>query len=451
MQKGLNATSSMGRVLILGLLLFIAINLGKAKNMLSNTIYLPIHNYDYAEIGTNIILCVITIFSLGLLLITREPLPRKIQPGVIVIFLGIIFGYMIALKAETFFYLYLALEISAFSTYALIATNTKRLLSIEGGIKYFLGTSISSLFFLLGISILYLLTSTMNIRQISNIFAFSNDVLLFHIGLLMIVIALISKLAMAPLHWFTIDAYQSASLFVSSFLMTVPKTALLLILSRLMSQFPSSWLNCCILLLMLVTLVQQTVQAFGQIKLRRFVVFTMTVNNVILIAPLLIASKENSFSILPSLLSYFLPLMLLFYVLEFLVNPNETVNNLSLIQNPIILLGLLISVISFAGVPIFGGFLLKYFILVHLLSYQELGLIVVVLVITLLPMYYYLRIALTLFFTTRAHQEFTDLDLSSYSFECHGFSTEVATKIFGILCLVNIIIILFEVESIIFL
>jgi NADH:ubiquinone oxidoreductase subunit 2 (subunit N) len=452
MRLNLNLTNYVIRLLIFSLFLVVMKNLSEVSNLMSDREIYLFHSVDFFNICFSTILLVITIFCLGLLFIANDPSPKNIQPAISVIILIFLYGYTTAVEAENFFFLYLVLEASAFSAYCLIALNSMKLISIEGSIKYFLGSSIASVCILLGISIVYSLTGTMNVGCVSNYFVSENSNLLLF-AILLIVIGLLSKLAMAPLHWFTIDSYQSAPLFISSFLMTVPKVSLLLILSNIFYQFPSPVLNSCALILMLITGFQQTVQAFGQVKLRRFIVFTMTVNNVILLAPSFITTVENPFSILPSILSYFLPLLLLLYIFSLIMNSQEKVSSLSLLTNPFIILNFLISMISFIGIPLLGGFLMKYFILSHLLSFQELGLVFLIVTMTLLPVYYYLRIIQMLFFTKEFKQEVTYFALAdklARREQYQPFNQSFVAEVLCILLLLNVFVSVYEIQAVFF-
>jgi NADH-quinone oxidoreductase subunit N len=451
MHKQLNLTSFVVRLAILGLLLVAIEQLFIVMQSMHFMEKFYYYTSDIYSLCTNIVLLIVAIFCFGLLLNTKEPALKNIQPVIILIGLIFLYGYTTAIKAETFFYLYLSLEISAFCTYALLGLNSKNLLSNEGAIKYFLGHSLASILFLVATSILYSLTGTTNISQISNLFFISENHYLMSFAILMIIISLVSKLALAPLHWFTIDAYQSAPIFVTALLMTVPKIALLSILYHIYCLFSSSFNYYCVLFLLLLTFFQLSIQAFGQLKLRRFVVFTMTVNNVILLAPLLIASKENSFSILPSLLSYFIPLLLLFNILCLLRNPDEKLENLSLLKNPLLILALLSSMVSFTGIPVLAGFLLKYFVFVHLLSFQDLGIIFFIVVITLIPAYYYLRFVQALYLVRNYSPEFTYFPFLDLNAKKRQTNLLWLTQMLCILLFLNIIIFVLQFESLFFL
>jgi NADH:ubiquinone oxidoreductase subunit 2 (subunit N) len=155
-----------------------------------------------------VICAILLLTGLSLVLLKTEIINnQKLNENTIVILISIAtFGYIAAMTAQTLFYLYVTLEIAAFASYTLVGANLRNLRLIEAAIKYYLGTSLTSLLFLLGIAIIYSKTGTMNINQIAEIFTYNADVGLIS-GIVFIILGLVSKLALAPVHWFTIDTY----------------------------------------------------------------------------------------------------------------------------------------------------------------------------------------------------------------------------------------------------
>lgn len=108
-----------------------------------------INNVTNVTSYSNLILYILVAFCFTLLLNYKLTEFKTLTPSAIIMILITIYGYILAINAETIFYLYLALEISAFSTYALLGMNSKRIFSNEGAIKYFLGNSLASILLLL--------------------------------------------------------------------------------------------------------------------------------------------------------------------------------------------------------------------------------------------------------------------------------------------------------------
>jgi NADH:ubiquinone oxidoreductase subunit 2 (subunit N) len=155
MRQSLSATTGLIKLLFASVIGLTLVNILDAVTL----------SMESTKITGNIFILVMT--TLSLVCIITET--RNLNGISIIIFI-VVAGYIVALDTETFINLYLALEVAAFGSYALIGANTNRLTSIEGAIKYFLGTSISSLSLILGISILYSSTGSTNIGLISQSF-----------------------------------------------------------------------------------------------------------------------------------------------------------------------------------------------------------------------------------------------------------------------------------------
>ena len=93
--------------------------------------------------------------------------------------------------------IYLSLELQAFSSFILISKNRSSIKGSEAGLKYFILGSISSGIYLLGLYFLFVNSLSLNI---SDIILFSDNNL-FILGILLVILSIIFKLALSPLHF----------------------------------------------------------------------------------------------------------------------------------------------------------------------------------------------------------------------------------------------------------
>ena len=134
--------------------------------------------------------------------------------------------------------LYMGLEIMSLSLYALIASARDRSVAIEAALKYFVLGAIASGLLLYGMSMIYGITGSLDIAQISN-FArastlASQQTLILNFGLVFLVIGVAFKLGAVPFHMWVPDVYQGSPTSVTMFLSTVPKIAAISLLIRLL-------------------------------------------------------------------------------------------------------------------------------------------------------------------------------------------------------------------------
>lgn len=112
------------------------------------------------------------------------------------------------------FNLYVFFEIMSISSYALIAFRRSGL-SIEGSIKYLIIGSLGTSFILLGVTLLYGLTGTLNIADIAGKLSIINSTaastpLILILALTFFVVGFGMKIGMIPFHAWLPDAYQAA-------------------------------------------------------------------------------------------------------------------------------------------------------------------------------------------------------------------------------------------------
>ena len=149
-----------------------------------------------------------------------------------------ILGMLIMVSGHSLLTLYLGLEIMSLSLYALIATARDRTAAIEAALKYFVLGAIASGLLLYGMSMIYGISGSLNIAQISNFASAatlgSQQTLILNFGLVFLVIGVAFKLGAVPFHMWVPDVYQGSPTSVTMFLSSVPKIAAVAILIRLL-------------------------------------------------------------------------------------------------------------------------------------------------------------------------------------------------------------------------
>ncbi|MEQ9131002.1 MAG: monovalent cation/H+ antiporter subunit D family protein [Salinisphaeraceae bacterium] len=115
------------------------------------------------------------------------------------------------------FNLFVFLEISSLSSYALIALGTKRR-ALLAAFQYLVMGTIGGTFLLIGIGLLYIMTGTLNMADLAARLPAVADTRTVEAGLAFIVVGASLKLALFPLHAWLPDGYAYAPSAVSAFL-----------------------------------------------------------------------------------------------------------------------------------------------------------------------------------------------------------------------------------------
>jgi len=139
-------------------------------------------------------------------------------------------GGMLLASSADLITMYMALELSTMPAYVLVGYRRGDVAGLEGALKYFLLSLLTSLIMLYGLSFLY---------GISGTTAFGGLTLegagpLGLVAGLLTLVGLFAKLSAAPFHFWAPDAYAGAPASTVAFVSTVPKIAGAVVLVRLL-------------------------------------------------------------------------------------------------------------------------------------------------------------------------------------------------------------------------
>jgi NADH-quinone oxidoreductase subunit N len=159
------------------------------------------------------------------------------------LFLTALLGAMMMSSSGDLITLFVGLELLSISSYILAGIRKHHLQSNESAMKYVINGGISTAITLFGMSYVYGLTGTTNLKGMSSVLTSIFDtqqVYLLGLAFFMILIGLSFKVASAPFHMWAPDVYQGAPTPVTAFLSVVSKTAgFVLIVRLLLSIFAS--------------------------------------------------------------------------------------------------------------------------------------------------------------------------------------------------------------------
>jgi len=139
------------------------------------------------------------------------------------------------------FNVFVFLEISALSSYALISLGRERQ-ALTSAYQYLIMGTIGATFFLIGVGLIYSQTGTLNMQDMATILPGVVHLKTVDTGFAFIMIGIALKLAMFPLHLWLPNAYTYAPSVVTVFLAaTATKVAVYVMLRILFTVFPHSF------------------------------------------------------------------------------------------------------------------------------------------------------------------------------------------------------------------
>jgi multicomponent Na+:H+ antiporter subunit D len=167
----------------------------------------------------------------------RAELAPRLQPLFFTLLLLCLAGLLGIVITGDAFNLFVLLEISSLSTYALISLGRDRR-ALTAAYQYLIMGTIGATFYLIGIGLLYMLTGTLNMADLAVRIPELSGSSTLHTAFAFITVGLALKLAMFPLHLWLPNAYAYSPSVVTAFLAaTATKVALYAMIRFIYSVF----------------------------------------------------------------------------------------------------------------------------------------------------------------------------------------------------------------------
>jgi len=321
-----------------------------------------------------------------------------------------ILGMMVMVSGHSLLTLYMGLEIMSLSLYALIASARDRSVAIEAALKYFVLGAIASGLLLYGMSMIYGITGSLDIAQISN-FArastlASQQTLILNFGLVFLVIGVAFKLGAVPFHMWVPDVYQGSPTSVTMFLSTVPKIAAIALLIRLLidglGDLQHYWSDL-LMIIAVLSIALGSLVALMLSNIKRMLAYSTISHIGFVLLGFVTGVVEGYGAAVFYILVYILMSLAAFGSIIVLNKNGFEADQISDYQglskhSPWFALIILVVMLSMAGVPPFIGFYSKLFILQQVIAEGYVILAVIAVVFAVISAYYYLQIIKTMYF-----------------------------------------------------
>ena len=317
-----------------------------------------------------------------------------------VLLLASILGMNLMAASANLVMLYLAIETTSIPLYVLAGFLRGDEKSTEAGFKYLLFGLLTSTVMLYGFSLLFGFSGTADLYAIAG--KLRSELLLGVIFLL--IVGLGFKVSIAPFHFWAPDVYEGAPTPVTGFLSTASKAAGFAVILRLfMASFQGNaeqW-TMVFAVLAAVTMTIGNLLALPQKNIKRMLAYSSVAHaGYILIGVAAIYRSEASLSelavtsVIFYLVAYLATNLAAFgIVMAFarVAGSDEIAayNGLSR-KHPGLALGMLVAMLSLAGMPPFGGFVAKVFVFAAAVESNLIWLAVVGILNSIVGVYYYL-------------------------------------------------------------
>ena len=296
--------------------------------------------------------------------------------------------------------LFLGIEILSISMYILAGSKKFDLASNEAAMKYFLTGSFATGFLLFGIALIYGSTGSFNLNEIALHSAANSHIMpqYFSIGVILIMIGLSFKLAVAPFHFWAPDVYHGSPTLITAYMATVVKIAGIAAFYRLFNICFSSvseiWVRT-LLIFSVATILAGNLAGLYQNNMKRLLAYSSISHAGYMIMGIVALNKTSASALLLYATSYSLVTIAAFGIIilvrEARQNDDiETFNGLAR-TNPYMAFTLTVAMLSLTGIPPLAGFAAKYYLFTTAMENGYLGLVILALIGSAISAVYYFK------------------------------------------------------------
>ena len=296
---------------------------------------------------------------------------------------------------------YLGLELSTIPLAAAANFDLSKRRSSEAAMKMIISSAFSSALLLLGISLVYGVTGSLDFAGITaNLSAEPLQILAF----VLLISGFAFKISAVPFHLWTADVYEGAPVAVTAFLSVVSKASVLFVfVSALYTVFKplaAIWYNV-VFVLALATIIIGNLFALRQQNIKRFLAFSSIAQVGFILVGISAGSQAGMASVVYFILVYVFSNLAAFGVVSVVsaLAGKENIEDYKAFHatNPLLSWILAIALFSLAGVPPTAGFFGKFFLLVAGAARGNYWLIGIAALNMMVSFYYYLRIVKAIF------------------------------------------------------
>ncbi len=298
---------------------------------------------------------------------------------------------------------FLGIEVLSISLYVLAASNRLNLKSNEAGMKYFLMGSFASGIILFGICLVYGAMGTFDITEISELSQSAELPVWFPIGIILLLIGMLFKIAAVPFHFWAPDVYEGSPSLTTATMSTLAKVVAMATLFKLLTAMNADLSYHFQIVIVIISMASMTVgniMALKQANVKRMLAFS-GISHAGFMLMTLLSTATSAGSLLYYATAYSLAGIAAFSVILYVCKnrENEDVVNFHGLgkTNPILAAVLTGALLSMAGIPIFSGFFAKLILFSQTIQAGYLVLVIVAVINSIISVGYYFKLILAMY------------------------------------------------------
>ena len=324
-----------------------------------------------------------------------------------------IVGMMLLASSGELLTAYISLELLSFGLYVLVSFDRYNPKSNEGGTKYILLGALSSALLLFGMSQVFGLLGTTRFDGMAEALAFTDEIAPgVVVGLALIIAGLGFKVAAVPFHMWAPDVYEGAPIPITGYLAVASKAAAFALVLKIFAQalmpVVAEW-QIVLVVMAALTMTLGNLVALAQSNVKRLLAYSsiahvgyllMGVAALAAIGPdervQLQLSHLASNGVMLHIVAYGVSNLAAFLAIAAFYNATGKDDIADLAgaarRSPYLCMVLAASLLSLAGLPVFAGFVSKFYLFSAVAAQGMLWLAGVAIFTSLISLYYYLRV-----------------------------------------------------------
>jgi NADH-quinone oxidoreductase subunit N len=316
-------------------------------------------------------------------------------------------GMMVMISGHSFISLYMGLELLSLCLYSLVALDRDNPRATEAAMKYFVLGALASGMLLYGMSMIYGMTGSLDIGQVSSaLLNGAPDRAVLILGLVFVVAGLAFKLGAVPFQMWVPDVYHGAPTAMTLLIGSAPKLAAFAFVMRLLVQglepLAVDWQGMLIIMAVLSISIGN-VTAIAQTNIKRMLAYSSISHVGFLLFGFLAASPNGYTSSMFYISAYVLMTLGSFGIILLLSRKGFEAENLDDFKglnqrSPWHAFLMLLLMFSMAGVPPTLGFYAKFTVLQAALQAGFVWLVVFAVLMAAVGAFYYLRVVKLMYF-----------------------------------------------------
>jgi len=322
---------------------------------------------------------------------------EKRHPEVYLLLATCTLGMMLLVSSVELLTLYVALELSSYSLYALVPLRSGGGQQTEAAIKYFLIGIATSALMLFGMASLFGATQTTYIAELARKLPGLPNTPMAFIGLLLTLCGFFFKLALFPFHVWAPSVYQGAANQVTAFVATATKVTAMAMLVRLVSMsHGSTSLAHVLIALAIISMTYGNLVALVQKDFKRLLAYSAIAHAGYSLIGIL---SMNPTGYAAAVFYAFAYLAMTFTCFLVVVKVASDGRDLAIVQlaglhrrSPLLAMALLVGVFSLGGIPPTMGFTGKFLVFNAAMERGYFLLVLIAMINVVVSLYYYVQV-----------------------------------------------------------